>query len=371
MDAGYRILAARYVRRQAKQLAGQLDGVRAAEDVEFVHRARVAARRLRAALRMFGGCFSKKRAKRWRKDVRRLAAALGDARDRDVQIAWLCGALSELTAKECVPGVARALVQLEHQRERLQRHVVAAANHLEAGETLSEMRRAAKRILAASEAPPESPPGGHPKTASCFVAGSGPHPLPLSQRERGRVVGRPPSVPGADALSQIRRHVLCELDNLLERQDCLAHPEDRQRHHAMRIAAKRLRYTLEISRPAHAGRPDAAAKTATDAAIDAAIEAAKRVQTLLGDVHDCDVWLDHLAALASAERRRIVAAFGHPGRFSHVRPGIEHLQRDRRLRRRQAFQELVDYWNAPERRGIWDELRAALRDEAAAPGGAV
>ena len=53
MDSGYRLLAARYIRRQAKQLAEQFDGIRAAEDIEFVHRARVATRRLRAALRMF------------------------------------------------------------------------------------------------------------------------------------------------------------------------------------------------------------------------------------------------------------------------------------------------------------------------------
>ena len=57
IDSGYRLLAARYIRRQVRQLAEQLDGVRAAEDIEFVHRARVATRRLRAALRLFGKCF--------------------------------------------------------------------------------------------------------------------------------------------------------------------------------------------------------------------------------------------------------------------------------------------------------------------------
>ena len=60
MDSGYRLLAAKYIRRQAKQLAEQFDGVRAAEDIEFVHRARVATRRLRAALRMFDDCFARK-----------------------------------------------------------------------------------------------------------------------------------------------------------------------------------------------------------------------------------------------------------------------------------------------------------------------
>ena len=61
IDPGYQLLAAKYLRRQAKQLAEQFDGVRAAEDIEYVHRARVATRRLRAALRMFGDCFPRRR----------------------------------------------------------------------------------------------------------------------------------------------------------------------------------------------------------------------------------------------------------------------------------------------------------------------
>ena len=150
MDSGYRLLAARYIRRQAKQLAEQFDGVRAAEDIEFVHRARVATRRLRAALRMFHDCFARKQFRRWRKAIRRTTAKLGDARDRDVQIELLCGTLSALNAKECFPGISRILVQLERDRERLQRKVVKAVDRLEAQGILRQMRRATKRILQAA-----------------------------------------------------------------------------------------------------------------------------------------------------------------------------------------------------------------------------
>ena len=144
-DPRYQVLAAGYVRRQAKQLAEQLEGVRQAADVEFVHRARVATRRLRAALQMFDDCFQRKQIKRWRKAIRRTTSKLGDARDRDVQIDLLCGALSVLNAKECFPGIARILVQLERDRERLQRKVVKAVDRLEAGDVLREMRRAPSR----------------------------------------------------------------------------------------------------------------------------------------------------------------------------------------------------------------------------------
>ncbi len=53
VDESYQLLAARYLRKQTKQLVGQFDGIRESVDIEFVHRGRVASRRLRAALRVF------------------------------------------------------------------------------------------------------------------------------------------------------------------------------------------------------------------------------------------------------------------------------------------------------------------------------
>lgn len=307
MDSGYRLLAAKYIRRQARQLAGQLDGVRAANDIEFVHRARVATRRLRAALEMFADCFAPKRVKRWRKAIRRTTASLGDARDRDVQIEYLCGVLAALDSKECVPGIAAVMVRWEHDRRRLQPKVVKAIDRLQAKGILREMRRETKRILRQS------------KTAA-----------------------QGPQTP--ETIARAGRHILRRMDRLLELQDSLADPYDRERHHAMRIALKRLRYTMEISQPLYSGR------------LDEAVKAIKRVQTLLGDVHDCDVWLEHLDGFVFAERGRIMATFGYACRFQRLRPGIEYLQEDRRSRRRQVFRELVEYWAELDGRRFWEEL---------------
>ncbi len=258
MDAGCKILAALYIRRQAKQLAEQLDGVRAAEDIEFVHRARVATRRLRAALRMFDDCFARTQTQRWRKAIRRITAALGDARDRDVQIELLCGILSTLNAKECFPGVARLLVQLERDRERLQRKVAKAVDRLKAKGVLTDIRGVTKRLLRRNG-----------------VA------LPPSAAPQGKT---PPIPQTPKTLARIEQHVLRRLDELLKHQDSLADPNDRDRHHAMRIAAKRLRYTLEILRPVYPGR------------LDEAVETVKKAQSLLGDVQ-------RLRRLARSSRR--------------------------------------------------------------------
>jgi CHAD domain-containing protein len=54
------------------------------EDVEHIHRLRVATRRTDAALRIFAGCFKRKRAERVRRRLRRIRRAAGAAREYDV-----------------------------------------------------------------------------------------------------------------------------------------------------------------------------------------------------------------------------------------------------------------------------------------------
>ncbi|MCX7010079.1 MAG: CHAD domain-containing protein, partial [Kiritimatiellaeota bacterium] len=328
MDTGYRLLAARYIRRQAKQLAEQLDGLRAAEDIEFVHRARVATRRLRAALRMFDGCFARKQLRRWRKAIRRTTARLGSARDRDVQIELLCGALSTLNARECFPAISRILVRLERDRERLQRKVVKAVDRLEAKGVLREMRRATKAILREAAVPAAA----EPRDVQ----------TPAAYAQTERHILRQLDAP--EVYAQTGRHILRQVDELLEHQDSLANPDERERHHAMRIATKRLRYTLEIARPVYPGR------------LEETVEAIKRVQSLLGDVHDCDVWAEHLDAFAANERRRLTTLFGHAGRLVRLQPGIEYLRRDRRCHRQEVFGQLVAYWDELGRRRFWEDL---------------
>ena len=87
----------------------------------------------------------------------------------------------------------------------------------------------------------------------------------------------------------------------------------------MRIAAKRLRYVLEIVGACFGEE----AKAARDAA--------KHLQSVLGDLHDCDLMLTKVEAIDS------VAA----------------LLRDRRER---LFQRFVELWQAEASKGTWAAL---------------
>ncbi len=307
IDDSYRLLAAKHVRGRARQLAAQLDGIRKAEEIECVHQARVASRRLRAAMRMFRDCFKARRIKRWRRHIRRVTAELGDARDKDVQIEFLCGVLDRVAEKACYPGIARLMVRLERQRERLQAKVIRAVDRLQRGGALDEMQAVSKRVVSESKA---------------------------------RGVG----VQSAVSYAQTEQHILQRLNRLLPYQDSLADPKAKKRHHAMRIAAKRLRYTVEIAKPVYAGR------------LKPTVEVVKKLQSLLGEVHDCDVWMDQLPVYARKERRRIVKRFGHAGPFARLQPGFEYLEQERRECRERAFGELVEYWRQLEHDGVWDDL---------------
>ena len=93
--------------------------------------------------------------------------------------------------------------------------------------------------------------------------------------------------------------------------------------HRMRIAAKRLRYVLEIVEGCFG--PEALA----------ARRAAKELQGVLGEIHDCDVMLPR------AE-------------------GVESLVALLRIRRELLHRRFVDLWRAEESRGTWAGLEGVL-----------
>ncbi len=67
----------------------EIEGVKNAQDIEHIHRMRVASRRLRAALPLFVSCMPEKKYHQWLLEIQKITQALGYARDTDVQIAFI------------------------------------------------------------------------------------------------------------------------------------------------------------------------------------------------------------------------------------------------------------------------------------------
>ncbi|HEX6587287.1 MAG TPA: CHAD domain-containing protein [Solirubrobacterales bacterium] len=89
VDDSYAEAAAKIVAVRGAELTEHGRDVLDTGDIERVHDMRVATRRLRAALEIFEPCFEPKPHRQTLREVKRLADALGERRDRDVAIAAL------------------------------------------------------------------------------------------------------------------------------------------------------------------------------------------------------------------------------------------------------------------------------------------
>ena len=115
-EAPYAEAAAKIVAVRGSELAEQAQGVLDTGDIERVHDMRVATRRLRAALEIFEPCFPDKAYGQALTEVKRLADALGERRDRDVAIATLHGFNDQMAAPDR-RGIASLIQQLRTEQE--------------------------------------------------------------------------------------------------------------------------------------------------------------------------------------------------------------------------------------------------------------
>ena len=115
-DAPYAEAAAKVISVRGAELAEQAQGVLDTGDIERVHDMRVATRRLRAALEIFEPCFPAKSYAQALAEVKRLADALGERRDRDVAIVALHGFNDQIAAPDR-RGVTSLIEQFRSEQQ--------------------------------------------------------------------------------------------------------------------------------------------------------------------------------------------------------------------------------------------------------------
>jgi exopolyphosphatase / guanosine-5'-triphosphate,3'-diphosphate pyrophosphatase len=117
IQAGWRM-----IRERLEKLLEWPDEVLKDEDVEAVHKMRVASRRLRATLDAFESLCRPKVFKRAYRSVAQAADRLGAARDTDVMIANLRGQLEQASSDE-QPGIQWLIERLQSFRQEKQREL--------------------------------------------------------------------------------------------------------------------------------------------------------------------------------------------------------------------------------------------------------
>jgi CHAD domain-containing protein len=115
-EEGFAATAVRIVRVRAQEVFDHADGVLDVEQPERLHDMRVATRRLRAALEICAPCFPPRRHREALKRVKRLADALGERRDRDVEIAFLEDFAARAPAEDRAALAQRIATLREEQR---------------------------------------------------------------------------------------------------------------------------------------------------------------------------------------------------------------------------------------------------------------
>ena len=145
-EEAYAAAAAKIVAVRAQEVADHAHDVLDVADIERVHDMRVATRRLRAALEIFEPCFPPRELGAALAQVKAIADALGERRDRDVAIVALEGFAAAMPAP-ARPGVETLIERLRAEQAEANAALVpfVDAGRLAAlSELLSELVAAAE-----------------------------------------------------------------------------------------------------------------------------------------------------------------------------------------------------------------------------------
>ncbi len=280
--------------------------------IDAVHDMRVASRRLRSLLKDFQPYL---RAKISGRGLRDIARSLGSVRDEDVAIA----ALEKLYA-EAPENVQAGLRQIIEGRGRRRAESLRALEG-ELGEApISRLKeKLSLRFEQATADATEEPTDG---------ASGQPQAESISFQQAGR---------------EIILKLLEELNKLAR---SLFRPFEVERLHRMRIAAKRLRYALELF-----------AQCLGDRLKEFAHEIAA-MQSSLGELHDSDVWIEYVGEYLSHAHRR--------EENSALRDAALWLLNHFALKRSKHYSDALERWIEWERSGFNARLTEALYSTEAA-----
>ena len=312
-DADFCFHGARTLLKHLNTMMGMIDGVRQNEDIECLHRMRVASRRLRSLLPLFSDCLPPKQRTRWRKQLRRVTRALGEARDADVQIACLQKELAACQDEKQRPGLARLLLRFQQRRQGMQAPLVSTLKRLTSRRHINRLEMALRYLLATSQlyATPES---------------------------------------ARHTYNRSRAAIMRRLQTVLATAATVRGPQSGTELHATRITVKRLRYTLQAFAPLYPNT------------LNDAIRTARKLQDVLGNLHDCDVWVETLPQFLEEEKARTLMYFGDTQPFEALVPGVMALRDQRRQQRARHYEEFEALWQRAQDKDVWGRLCRSLDD---------
>jgi len=275
-------------------------------DPEGVHDMRVASRRLRGALRDFRPFLDQRRLSICLKQIKTIADALGRVRDDDVAMMSLEQVAAKAPADIGI-GIQRLIQLRSEAREHNRLELVPALDSKALVQLRTRFTGAlatqTKRSRSASESAQQGPPAD------------------LTYRK---------------AATAIILNRLAEVESLSA---ALYHPLKIKALHNLRIAAKHLRYALELFQPCW------------DRELAVYAKKVSGLQSSLGKLHDCDVWVEELGGSVTADRTRVD--------INQKKIVAWLLNYFGRMRSKQLAKALAQ-WHKWEASGLADKLRQKI-----------
>jgi len=235
-------------------------------DIEGVHDMRVASRRLRSALHDFAPYLRKRRLSVARGELKAVAGALGKVRDHDVAIEEL-EKLAAGAPPEIVAGIEKFADERRAARVKTRAMLLDALTEQAIAQLREDFSGALEKAVKPRGKRRKKKRNGERADES------------FTFRDAGREI------------------ITARLAEVHELSASLYHPLDAEPLHRLRIAAKRLRYAIELFSqcfPAGTLKPFA--------------EEVAALQSSLGTLHDCDEWIAALGARLARRAKRTQAA---------------------------------------------------------------
>jgi len=284
--------AAKVITKPFSRLENHLNGVYTGNDVEDLHRTRVAIRRLRNTFWVFKDILPSENLKKWKKSFRRISKSSGPARDLDVKIDFLGSLIKKTGPVSLKGGLKKMIGLLKVKRDELQPDIIQALNILKKEKILDDIKKVLKNLSKDRK------------------------------KEKRRSVYDLAFKQTAKRLKELAAYA-----------PFVFHRDNIEELHNLRIAAKKLRYTLECFIPAFG-------KELIDFA-----HSAHMIQNHLGSMHDFDVWIQTLTTLLkdSNEQKDLILSKKY------------FLKKCHQLRDK-GYKNFLALWNRLEKEGFKEKL---------------
>lgn len=328
-DPRFRLAASQVLEERATQISVLAKGVLDVTETGAADELWLASRRLRAALEVFRSCFGRAQYREGRAEARRISRAAGARRDIDVVIAAY-ESVGEETAPAESEGIDRVISSLRREQASANRALaqVVHGRRLQAFRVrIEEIADSAVEADAADRAHDYRP-----------VETLTPEAIALISKR----------------LARLRKEAVDSLD-----------PEGVDAQHRLRVAAERLRYSLELTGDALGSQAHTARR------------AARGLQEVLGEMRDQDLAVpparqaitdleaeDVKTIIDRARGSRdldpiLVQAAPNRAAYRGLELAVVHMT----ARRQMLYERFKRLWHEQSRQGVWVALETSLKVE--------